>query len=278
MPTATLPEVLKISVQRALSEIHTCLPGKIEKFDHKTQKASVLPLIKKKYKDGKAESMPVIENVPVVFPRCAKGSFTFPLEAGDGVLLVFSERSMERFLSTGGEQEPGDTRKFDLTDAIAIPGLFPFSVESKTENNEDSLWIFNETKIRLKENGDVEIETPSDLIVKVEGDASVEIGGDATVEIGGNATVEIGGDASIEISGNATGNIGGDATIDVGGTTTLTSGGDVNITAPTVNITGDVTVTGTVTAQGDVIGAGISLSGHIHSGVESGGSNTGGPQ
>lgn len=276
MNTATLPEVLKVSVQRALSEMHTCLPGKIESFDHKTQKASVLPLIKKKYRDGKAESMPVIQNVPVVFPRCSKGSFTFPLEAGDGVLLVFSERSMERFLAQGGEQEPGDTRKFDLTDAIAIPGLFPFSVESKTENNEDSLWIFNETKIRLKEDGNIEIETPADLIVKVEGDCTAEIGGDATIEIGGDATLEIGG--------NTTANIGGDATLEVGGTTNLNSGGDVNITAPTINITGTVNIDGevnttsTITAQGDVTGSGISLASHTHGGVQSGGSNTSGPQ
>lgn len=41
--------------------------------------------------------------------------------------------------------------------------------------------------------------------------------------------------------------------------------------------TGDINVTGTVTATTDVIGGGKSLKTHTHSGVQSGGSNTGQP-
>ena len=41
---------------------------------------------------------------------------------------------------------------------------------------------------------------------------------------------------------------------------------------------GDVDITGTVTVSDDVIASGISLTGHTHSGVQSGGSSTGGPQ
>ena len=40
---------------------------------------------------------------------------------------------------------------------------------------------------------------------------------------------------------------------------------------------GDITVNGKVTATGDVKGQGTSLHTHVHSGVQSGGSNTGGP-
>ena len=41
---------------------------------------------------------------------------------------------------------------------------------------------------------------------------------------------------------------------------------------------GNATFGGSVTASGDVVGSGISLSTHTHSGVQSGGSNTQGPQ
>lgn len=57
----------------------------------------------------------------------------------------------------------------------------------------------------------------------------------------------------------------------------------VTIHAPTVAVEGNMTVTGTVvtqstiTASGDVTGSGTSLHTHIHSGVQSGTSNTGQP-
>lgn len=68
-----------------------------------------------------------------------------------------------------------------------------------------------------------------------------------------------------------------------GGTATITADGGVVINGPlTVNgnsqINGEVNVAGTVTAKQDVIGAGVSLKGHVHSGVKSGGDMSAGPQ
>ncbi|EZQ18955.1 baseplate assembly protein [Halopseudomonas bauzanensis] len=62
-------------------------------------------------------------------------------------------------------------------------------------------------------------------------------------------------------------------------TVIMTPGGRAILQAPGgVQIAGDVNITGTVTVSDDVIAGGISLVNHAHSGVESGGSNTGGPQ
>jgi len=69
-------------------------------------------------------------------------------------------------------------------------------------------------------------------------------------------------------------------TFDINPTThkiTLTAPGNLAIIAPTTTITGDVTITGTLTATTDVIGGGKSLKTHVHSGVQSGSSNTGQP-
>jgi len=67
-------------------------------------------------------------------------------------------------------------------------------------------------------------------------------------------------------------------------TLTATASGDATITAPNVKVVGnvqvqgDVNVTGTISATGDVKAGSISLNSHVHSGVESGSSNTGAPQ
>lgn len=59
--------------------------------------------------------------------------------------------------------------------------------------------------------------------------------------------------------------------------------GDVNMTGNlaiigNITVTGDVTVSGTITGQIDVIGGGISLKNHTHSGVTAGTARTGTPQ
>lgn len=62
-----------------------------------------------------------------------------------------------------------------------------------------------------------------------------------------------------------------------GATVTLNGDGTITSAASTWNHTGDVNVTGTVTATTDVVGGGKHLATHTHSGVQSGGSNTGPP-
>jgi phage baseplate assembly protein gpV len=76
--------------------------------------------------------------------------------------------------------------------------------------------------------------------------------------------------------------IAGDDFIDIQGTCNITVSGNVNLkasqvvaTASSFDLTGNLNVNGQITATGDVIGGGISLTGHTHSGVQSGGSNTG---
>lgn len=51
----------------------------------------------------------------------------------------------------------------------------------------------------------------------------------------------------------------------------------ITVEAPKTTWTGNITLHGTLTSDEDVIASGISLNSHVHSGVQSGGSNTGGP-
>jgi len=179
MGLQNLPDVMNAIFDRRMSEIHTCLPAKVIKYEFETQKATVQPLIKKDYLDGTKESLPIIVNVPVVWPRTAKASFTFPLEEDDYVMLLFSERAMELFLDKGGEQLPGDRRQFDLIDAIAVPGLFPFNVPSLSTNNDDVLLIYKYSSFRIKKDGKMVI-TASEVTIngelKVTGDCVVGFG------------------------------------------------------------------------------------------------------
>lgn len=154
-------QILKQAIQYNLLGIHTALPGQIESYDYSQQKADVKPLIKRNYKDGEVTALPVITSVPVIWPRAGNASLTFPLNKGDGVLLVFSERSMDTWLSIGSDAVPGDPRKFDLSDAIAIPGLYPFCTSGLAENNADVLLRHGEAKFKLDSSAKIAIGNDS---------------------------------------------------------------------------------------------------------------------
>lgn len=113
-----------------LERIHTAIPGKIESYSgHSDRKAKVKPLIKLKTSQGASLTIPPIENVPVIFPSSNTFNLLYPLKKGDNCLIVFSEVGIGNYLNGKGvnDVEPDDLSRFSLTDAICIPGLWPFS-------------------------------------------------------------------------------------------------------------------------------------------------------
>lgn len=125
-PAPTMGQVINQAIDAFLSNVHTCLPGQVESYDAATGTANVRPLLKRKYRgEAVAVDLPVITNVPVIFPRLGNGWIRFPVNRGDYVALLFVERSIDTWFQRGGAVDPVDGRKFALADAVAIPGLNP---------------------------------------------------------------------------------------------------------------------------------------------------------
>ena len=168
----TITDAMRQAVLFQLYDVHTALPGQIISYDYSTQKASIQPSLKKSYLDGTTQEMPILNNVPVIFPRSGEASFTFPVLPGDTCLLLFIERSTDLWKSVGGIVAPNDPRKFDLSDAVAIMGLIPFSENSLSENNEDVLLTYKNSSIRIKASGDIQIATSAKVAI---GNTSTEV-------------------------------------------------------------------------------------------------------
>ena len=160
--TPTLATVIAQAISASLRDLHTAMPGQIESYDSTTAKANILPLINRQLPDGTILQLPVIQQVPVCWPRTSQGIIHFPLQRGDGVLVIFSERSLDEWLTAGGSVAPEDKRIMDLTDAIAIPGLFDFSKTTPALNDNASLnIIFKEQSIRIDGSGNISIGASS---------------------------------------------------------------------------------------------------------------------
>lgn len=124
----TLSQIINGAIESRLADLHVSIPGKIVSFDG--IKATVQPELKRKFADDTIVDLPPIVNVPVSFLSTNSASVTLPLKAGDTGLLIFSERSLDKWLVAGGPVNPDDVRKFDLSDGVFFPGAKPFNQPS----------------------------------------------------------------------------------------------------------------------------------------------------
>jgi hypothetical protein len=109
-----------------LAGVRTCTIGKVTVFDRASETVSVQPVLKRKYKGiDDPQELAVITDVPVVWFGSGNFWVTTDIAVGSYVLLVFAERSIANWIDRGGIVDPQRSRKFDESDAIAIPGINP---------------------------------------------------------------------------------------------------------------------------------------------------------
>lgn len=116
----TLEEVIDRAFDSRMSGVWTALPGRVKVFDAATSTATVQPF-PSMFLAGEALAIPEIADVPVSYPQGGGASITYPLQPGDVVLLLFSTLPLSRYREEGADGNPVDTRRFDLSDAWAIP-------------------------------------------------------------------------------------------------------------------------------------------------------------
>lgn len=161
----SLSELLDDFEDSLLSDIHTAIPGEIDSYEGEdTRKAKIKILVKLAMPDGEILSAGVISDVPVQFPGSSSFSLTYPLKKGDKGLLIFSEHGIGNYLTgDGSEQDPDNISKFALTDAIFIPGIWPFSQVNKTTDN----------SIKVDEAGNIEINSKTQ--VNINGNLTIDV-------------------------------------------------------------------------------------------------------
>lgn len=230
---------------RTSNSIRVCMPGKIESYDFKTQKASIKIDMMELYGDESTVDYPVISGVPVVFPSSGGASLTLPVKPNDRCMVIFADRDIGNWLLGGSGQKPDSTRMHALTDAIAIMGLRQFTKLSNAENNTDVLLQYSGSKIRLKPEGIVQIETADKVNIDTKHiiinclDANINAADDINVKCT-NATLNATGDVTTNCNNSI-----------------LVAKNDVNVTCVNSKLTasGDVEVTcvnSKLIASGDV--------------------------
>jgi hypothetical protein len=183
-----LDEVINANIKAfSRNRIYTAIPAKIENVSllGTQQVIDASPSIRRRYKDNTTSESPPIQNVPVIFPSGGGGILSFPLKVGDTVLLVFSMRSMEEWLySDGSLQTPVNARHHDISDAIAIPCLYPVS-KSLQPNTTDVELKFKGLSFTLEESGDITLAN-DEYSLKLKSDGEVLHSSGARITAGGD--------------------------------------------------------------------------------------------
>jgi hypothetical protein len=129
--TPNLPDVFGMAFAAYARRLHTGIPARVERYDSARQAIDAKPLVKRGYfgEDGERayEELPVVTDVPVVFPGAGAYTLMMPVAVGDTVWLSFSEASLDEWLQSGRLVEPLSERRHALTDAVAHIGLRDFS-------------------------------------------------------------------------------------------------------------------------------------------------------
>ncbi|ATW58382.1 putative baseplate protein [Pseudomonas phage ventosus] len=175
MIEALMADYINTQFQINMSEVYTALPCVVTNVvgSFENQRVDVQPAINTLYKDGTSEEHTQILGVPVLLPGSSTSMVSFPIQVGDTVMCVFSQRSMDNFkIGNGQPTVPNDYRKFSDQDAVAIPGLFSFAksanrpaIRKYPHNPKTDLVIAHniasgtEVMIQLKQNGDMIINT-----------------------------------------------------------------------------------------------------------------------
>ncbi len=126
--TPSTSDIFTIALDGMLLDFRVALPGIIKTYDNAAQTAEVQLMVKRVVEDTNGdlteESFPVLPDVPVIFPRGGTFGITFPLAAGDNVLVLFCDMSIDQWRAKNRESAPDDLRLHDTNGAVCIPGLY----------------------------------------------------------------------------------------------------------------------------------------------------------
>lgn len=120
----------RLALESTMLDLHVALPGAVRSYDAETQTAEieigiqrVLPAESEDDAEDTPETLPILQSVPVAWPRGGGCFLHWPLAAGDTGLIVFAESDLNQWRASGGVVDPGIATRHGLSGGVFFPGL-----------------------------------------------------------------------------------------------------------------------------------------------------------
>jgi len=164
-------QALRLALDGRQSTMWTALPCIVQSVDLSAMTIEAQPTIQGTVfnEDGSTQSvnLPLLVDVPIVFPSAGGFTITLPIKVDDEVLVVFASRCIDAWWQSGGVQRPMEARMHDLSDGFAIPG--PKSQPKKISGiSSTGAQIRNDagtTYIEIAADGKIKLVSPSEIDV-----------------------------------------------------------------------------------------------------------------
>jgi hypothetical protein len=179
------------------ASLWTALPGIIQSFNAQALTCTVQPTIRGLFTTQSGQQfwvpLPVLVDVPVVYPGGGGFVATFPVQAGDEALVVFSSRCIDLWWKNGGVQNQAELRMHDLGDGFAfigprsqanlIPSISATTAQLRSMDGSTFVEIAGGQVINIVAPGGININGP----LSVDGNVSITGTVTATEEITGKS-------------------------------------------------------------------------------------------
>ncbi len=256
---------IRFILTKFLQGVDDMLPAIVIAYDRTTNRARVQPLISVVTTSNEVVQRPQIASIPVL--QLGGGGFviSFPIKTGDLGWIKANDRDISIFLQTLQSSEPNTARKHDFSDAVFIPDTMFKSVVINSEDQANvvlqtldgtvrvAIWD-NKVKVTAPT---VEVVAPQVTVTST--NADVTASAEAHVS---SPTITLTGSTEIVLDSPLT-------TI-TGALAAGTGAGDAAV------FSGPISTSQTVMATGEITSGSIPLTTHRHTGVQTGGGDTGG--
>jgi hypothetical protein len=187
-------EMYRRMMENTVNNLRVAAPGIIRSFDADKQTAVVQIAIREKINiKGRLQwtDIPLLVDVPVVFPKAGDYALTLPVKKDDECLVIFADFCIDAWWQSGGIQNQLDKRRHDLSDGFALVGV---SSQPKKITN----YSANTIQLRNKA-GDTYVEINENNINIVAAENTTVNCNNASITCSGNVTIDSG---SVTIGSN----------------------------------------------------------------------------
>lgn len=121
----TLEDILAEERLRTFSSFNAVQIGRVEEVQIDKQTVTVELQIKRVLDDGRSIKYPPLVDVPFLVLQGGGSYIQLPVKKGDYCIVLFNDRCIDGWWSSGAVQEPACQRMHSLSDGIALIGINP---------------------------------------------------------------------------------------------------------------------------------------------------------
>jgi Phage protein Gp138 N-terminal domain len=183
-------EAARLSIESETLKYWSAVPGIIESVNYDEQTVSVQPAIQGVLLQTEADgtqiftdvTLPLLVDVPLMFPCGGGFALTLPVQVGDECLVILSTKCIDGWWQSGNVSPQLDFRVNDLSDGFCMlaPKSLPNTIPSISPDTAQFRTLDGNTYVEITSNK-INVVSASDVNITATGNTNITASGDLNV-------------------------------------------------------------------------------------------------